>query len=76
LLTNRCRAAGLLDFVHDQFACRRRVWVLNVVDDVSRDYQAKINGFSQEIDELNRHEGVLLIAALVCMFKCCCRIRQ
>lgn len=31
-----------LDFVHDQFACGRRLRVLNIVDDVTRDCLAAI----------------------------------
>lgn len=31
-----------LDFVHDQFACGRRFWVLNIVDDVTRECLAAI----------------------------------
>jgi len=31
-----------LDFVHDQFACCRRFWVFNIVDDVTRECLAAI----------------------------------
>lgn len=42
LRANRCRAAGSLDFVHDQFANGQRFRVLNVVDDVTRECLAAI----------------------------------
>jgi len=39
---NRCRAAGSLDFVHDQFASGQRFRVLDVVDDVTRECLAAV----------------------------------
>jgi len=39
---NRCRAAGSLDFVHDQFASGQRFRVLNLVDDVTRECLAAV----------------------------------
>jgi len=38
----RANARWSLDFVHDQFACGRRVRVLNIVDDVTRECLAAI----------------------------------
>ncbi len=42
LIEARANARWSLDFVHDQFACRRRFRVLNVVDDVTRECLALI----------------------------------
>ncbi len=42
LVEARANARWPLDFVHDQFACRRRFRVLNVVDDVPRECLAAI----------------------------------
>ena len=38
----RANARWSLDFVQDQFACGRRLQVLNVVDDVTREWLAAI----------------------------------
>lgn len=42
LVEARANARWSLDFVHDQFACGRRFWVLNVIDDVTRERLAAI----------------------------------
>ncbi len=42
LMEARANASWSLDFVHDQFACRRRFRILNVVDDVTCECLAAI----------------------------------
>ena len=42
LVEARANARWSLDFVHDQFACGRRLRVLNIVDDVKRECLAAI----------------------------------
>jgi transposase InsO family protein len=42
LIEARANARWSLDLVHEQFACGRRLWVLNVVDDVTRECLAAI----------------------------------
>ena len=42
LVEARANARWSLDFVHDQFGCRRRFRILNVVDDVTRECLAAI----------------------------------
>jgi transposase InsO family protein len=41
-ISSKANARWSLDFVHDQFACRRRFRVLNIVDDVTRECLAAI----------------------------------
>ncbi len=42
LVEARPNARWPLDFVHDQLACGRRCRILNVIDDVTREYLAAI----------------------------------
>ncbi|RKD52374.1 integrase-like protein [Rhizobium sp. WW_1] len=42
LVEAKANARWSLDFVHDQFACGRRFYVLNIVDDVTRECLAAI----------------------------------
>jgi putative transposase len=37
LVEAKANARWFLDFVHEQFACGRRLRVLNIVDDVTRE---------------------------------------
>ena len=57
-VANRANARWPLDFVHDQFVCRRRFRILNVVDDVTKECLGAIPDVSRSgrraVRELDR----------------------